>query len=146
MNFLSPLASLLGLEVDHLTDRIKNAVIVNTVIIVFGLVGVGFLLAAGFMALATQVGGIYAALIMAGVFLLLALAVYAGVRISEGRRQRELAVRRRSSETGAFLTTAALTALPVLLRSPLVRTFGLPAAALAAFLVLKGGSDQDDKD
>ena len=144
MNFLAPLAGLLGLEVENLTDRIKNAVILNSIIAAFALVGIGFLLAAGYMALALEVGGIYAALIFAAVFLVLSLAVYAGMRIGQGRRERELAVRRRSSETGAFVTTAAITALPILLRSPWVRTLGLPAAALAAFLLVRNGSDGND--
>lgn len=143
MNFLSPLASLLGLEVESITDRIKHAVITNAVIATFGVIGVVFLLVAGFMALALQVGGINAGLIFGGVFLLLALAVYLGNSIGERRRQRELAVRRRSSETSAFVTTAAITALPVLLRSPWLRTLGLPAAALAAFLLIKNSSDGD---
>lgn len=143
MNFMVPLASLLGLEVDHITDRIKHAVVVNAFIIVFGLMGAGFLIAAGFMALAQIVGGIYAALIFASTFLLLALAVYAGMRIGEGRRKREIVEKRRSSETNALLTTAALSALPMVLRSPLLRTIGLPVAAVAAFLLIRSGSEND---
>src|SRR5690606_7489978 len=107
---LAPLAGLLGIEVEAITERVRNAVIVNAVMIVLGLVGLGFLLAAGYLALAAELGGIYAALIFAGGFLLLALAVYLGARIADGRHKRELATRRRSSETGAFVTTAALTA------------------------------------
>lgn len=143
MNFMVPLASLLGLEVDHIADRIKHAVVVNAFIIVFGLMGAGFLIAAGFMALAQIVGSIYAALIFAGTFLLLALAVYAGMRIGEGRRKREIVEKRRSSETNALLTTAALSALPMVLRSPLLRTIGLPVAAVAAFLLIRSSSDSD---
>jgi len=146
MNFLLPIASLLGLEVDHLTDRIKHAVIINTIMAVFGLLGAGFLVAAGYIALAQQVGALYAALIFGGAFLLLALAVYLGAQIGEGRRKRELAQKRRSSEAGAFLTTATLAALPVLLRSPLLRTLGIPAAAIAAYLLVSnsGGDDKED--
>lgn len=143
MNLLAPLAGLLGIEVEAITERVRNLVIVNAVMIVFGLIGLGFLLAAGFLALADALGGIYAALIFAGGFLLLTLAVYLGTRISEGRHKRELATRRRSSETGAFVTTAALTALPVLLKSPAFRTVGLPAAAIAAFLLLRGDRDEN---
>lgn len=144
MNLLAPLAGLLGIEVEAITERVRNAVIVNAVMIVLGLVGLGFLLAAGYLALAAELGGIYAALIFAGGFLLLALAVYLGARIAEGRHKRELATRRRSSETGAFVTTAALTALPVLLKSPAVRTIGIPAAAIAAFLLLRREGDRDE--
>jgi uncharacterized membrane protein len=144
MHLLMPLAALLGIEVEAITDRVKKTIIVNAAMIVFGLAGVIFLVGAGFLALAGQVGAIYAALIFSGVFLLLAIAVYLGSRIGETRRKREIADKRRSSETSAFVTTAALTALPVLLKSPLLRTLGLPAAAIAAFLLVRGGSDKDE--
>lgn len=143
MHFLVPLAALLGIEVEAITERVKTTIIVNAVMIVLGLAGLSFLIAAGFIALSEVVGAIYAALIFAAAFLLLALAVYLGSRIGEGRRRRQLAEKRRSSETGAFVTTAALTALPVLLKSPLFRTIGLPAAAIAAFLLVRNSGDSD---
>lgn len=144
MHLLAPLAALLGIEVEAITERVRNAIIVNAVMIGLALVGVSFLVAAGFFALAALYGVIYAALIFAAAFLLLALAVFLGTRIGESRRRRELAVKRRSSETGAFVTTAALTALPVLLKSPLLRTLSLPAAAIAAYMLIRGGSDKTD--
>jgi uncharacterized membrane protein len=144
MHLLAPLAALLGIEVEAITERVRNAIIVNAVMIGLALVGVSFLVAAGFFALAALYGVIYAALIFAAAFLLLALAVFLGTRIGESRRRRELADKRRSSETGAFVTTAALTALPVLLKSPLLRTLSLPAAAIAAYMLIRGGSDKTD--
>lgn len=144
MHLLAPLAALLGIEVEAITERVRNAIIVNAVMIGLALVGVSFLVAAGFFALAALYGVIYAALIFAAAFLLLALAVFLGTRIGESRRRRELAVKRRSSETGAFVTTAALTALPVLLKSPLLRALSLPAAAIAAYMLIRGGSDKTD--
>ena len=145
MHFLLPLAALLGIEVEAITNRVKTTIIVNAVMIVFGLAGLSFLVAAGFVALAEIVGAIYAALIFAAAFLLLALAVYLGSRIGESRRRREIADKRRSSETSAFVTTAALTALPVLLKSPLLRTIALPAAAIAAFMLVRNSGDNDDE-
>ena len=144
MNLLVPLAALLGIEFDSITERVRNAVILNAVIVVFAAVGAFFLVAAGFFALADVLGVIYAALILAAGFLVLALAVYLGSRIGRGRHKREVAEKRRSSETSAFVTTAAITALPVLLKSPLLRRLGIPAAALAAFLLVRGGSDKTD--
>lgn len=144
MNLLVPLAGLLGIEVESITERVRNAVILNGLMLVFGLAGIGFLIGAGFLAVAQQLGGIYAALIFGGGFLVLALAVYLGSVIGKGRRKQQVAVKRRSSETSAFVTTAALTALPVLLKSPLVLKLGLPAAALAALLLVRGGSDETD--
>lgn len=144
MNYLTPLASLLGLEIESVTERVRNTLILNAIMAVLGVAALGFLVAAGFMALADQVGGIYAALIIAAIFLVLALAVYIVARIGENRRRRELAAKRRSTETSAFVTTAALTALPVLLQSPMVRAVGLPAAVVAAF-VLARKADKSDK-
>ena len=144
MNLLVPLADMLGIEVEAITDRAKKLVIVYAVISLFLLLGCFFLVAAGFFALATQIGPIYAALVLGGVFLVLALAVFAGAQIGESNRKRRTVERRRSSETGAFVTTAALTALPVLLRSPVIRKLGLPAAALAAFLLVRNADDNDD--
>jgi hypothetical protein len=145
MHLLVPLAALLGIEVEAITDRVKATIIVNATMILLALVGLVFLLISGFIALADVVGPIYSALIFAGVFFILALAVYLGSRIGESRHRREVANKRRSSETSAFVTTAALTALPVLLKSPLVRTLGLPAAAIAAFLLVRNGGDDDTK-
>ena len=144
MNLLGPLAALLGIEIESITERVRNAIILNAAMIVFGLIGAIFLIVAGFLGIAEQLGGIYAALIVGGGFLALALAVYLGSLIGRGRTKRTIVEKRRSNETSAFVTTAAITALPVLLKSPLVRRFGLPAAALAAFLLVRGGSDKSD--
>lgn len=144
MNLLAPLAALLGIEVEAITERVRNTLIINAVMIGLALAGVTFLVAAGFFALAELYGGIYAALILAAAFLVLALAVFLGTRIGESRRRHERVEKRLSSETGALVTTAALTALPVLLKSPLLRTIGLPAAAIAAYLLVRGGSDHSD--
>lgn len=141
MQFLVPLAGLLGIEIETLTDRLKQAVILNVVMAVLAMIGVSFLLVAGFFALADLVGPVYAGLILAGIFLVLALGVFISIKVAEGQRRRQLVEKRRSSETSALVTSAALTALPVLLKSPLVRTLGLPAAAIAAFLVLRSKDD-----
>lgn len=146
MHLLVPLAALLGIEVEAITERVKALIIANAVMIALGLVGLGFLVAAGFIALADALGPLYAALILAAVFLILALAVFAGMKIGAGRHRRELATKRRSTETSAFVTTAALTALPVLLKSPLVRAIGLPAAAIAAFLLVRNSGKDDEPD
>lgn len=141
MGLLAPLAALLGLEVEGLAARAKSTALIYGLIGIFSIIAVGFLLAAGYMALADVVGPILAALIFAGSFLVLALAVYLGSMIGRGKRQRELAERRRASESGAFLTTAAITALPMLLRSPAIIRLGLPAAAIAAIALLRDGKD-----
>ena len=147
MGLLIPLAALLGFEVEEITGRVKRLVITNAVIALFGLLTLVFLLVAGFLALADSLGPIYAALIFAGAFFILGLVVYFSQLIVDNRRRRHIAERRRSSETGAFVTTAALTALPLLLKSPLVRNIGLPlAAVIAAAMVIGRAKDDEPND
>jgi arginine exporter protein ArgO len=146
MNLLVPIAALLGFEVEEITDRLKALAIANAVIALFGLLTLVFLLVAGFLALSAQLGPIYAALIFAGVFFVITAGIVIGIQISENSRKRRLAERRRSSETGAFVTTAALTALPILLKSPLIRNVGLPLAAVVAAAMFVGKSRDDKTD
>ncbi|HTN64144.1 MAG TPA: phage holin family protein [Devosia sp.] len=145
MNLVGPLAALLGFEVEEITDRIKALAIANAVIGLFGLLTLIFLLVAGFLALSTMVGTIYAALIFAGVFFVITLGVFISIQIAENVRKRRLAEKRRSSETSALVATAALTALPMLLKSPLIRNVGIPLAAAAGLAVLIGGRHNGDK-
>jgi arginine exporter protein ArgO len=146
MSLLVPIAALLGFEVEEITDRLKALAIANAVIALFGLLTLVFLLVAGFLALSAQLGPIYAALIFAGVFFVITAGIVIGLQISENARKRRLAEKRRSSETGAFVTTAALTALPILLKSPLIRNVGLPLAAVVAAAMLIGKSRDDKAD
>lgn len=145
MYLLTALAGLLGFELETISEQVKRKLIAGVVMALLGLVGAIFLIMAGYIALSEQLGPLISALILGGGFLLLALAVYLGTRIGEAKRQREAVERRRSSQTGAFLTTAALTALPVLLKSPWFRTLGIPAAAIAALLVASNGGEKDDE-
>ena len=137
LSLLMPLAGLLGLEAEGLGKRIKGLAIAYAFILILAVLGVGFLLAAGFIALSQAVGPLYATLILAGSFLALSLIVYLGLAISESRRKRRIVERRRSSDAGAFLTTAALTALPLLARSPLLLKLGIPAAAITAIALMR---------
>jgi cobalamin synthase len=141
MNFIVPLAALLGIEIESLTDQVKRSIIGNALIGMFALIGLVFLLIAGFLALADSVGPVYAGLIFAAVSLALALITYLVLQMQEGNRRRLALEKRRSTESSAFVTSAALTALPVILRSPLFRTVGVPIAAVAAFFFLKGKDD-----
>lgn len=143
MGLIAPLAALLGLEVEALVSRAKAAAIVYGLIGLFVTLALVFFIVAGYLALADVFGAITAALILGGSFLAIALAVYLGAVIGRGRRQREVTKRRRSSETGALVTTAALTALPALLRAPNIVRLGLPAAALAAYAIIRDQSKKD---
>jgi choline-glycine betaine transporter len=139
MQLLVSLAALLGLELETMKDRFKRAFAGNAIVIVFAAIGLVFLLVAGYLSLSLAVGAINAALAFAAIFLLIALAVHLSLKAQAARERRVAAEKHRSGEAGAFVTTAALTALPALLRSPMVRNLGLPAAAIAALLLLRGG-------
>ena len=141
LGLLMPLAGLLGLEVEGLGQRVKGLAVAYAFILVFAVLGLGFLIAAGHIALTEIVGFLPATLIFAGVFLALALFTYIGLAIGENRRRKRQADRRRASDAGAFMTTAALTALPLLTRSPLLLRLGIPAAAIAAFALLRDNDE-----
>lgn len=143
LSLLMPLAGLLGLEIEGLSQRVKGLAIVYALILVCAVIGFGFLITAGYIALSDAIGPLTAALILAGSFLALALIVYIGLAISESRRRKRIAERRRASDAGAFLTTAALTALPLLTRSPMLVRLGIPAAALTVLALMR---DKDAPD
>ncbi len=140
MGLIAPLAALFGLELQDVAARAKAAAILYGLMGLFLLAATIFLTVAGYIALAELFSPLIAALILSGVFLLLALALYLGTLLSKGRQRRALVERRRSSESSAFLTTAALTALPVFLKSPMIVKLGLPAAAITAIALLRENS------
>lgn len=111
------LASLLGAllsgEAMATAKRLKTQVVVMTLLGVLALVGIIFLLLAGYLYAAQRLGPIPAALWIAGGFLgaaLLGLIVY---KVSSGTRRRREA-RRRKSELTTMAAATALAALPML--------------------------------
>lgn len=144
MGLIAPLAALFGLELENVAARAKAAAILYGLMGLFLLTAAIFLTIAGYIALADLFSPVIAALILSGIFLLLALALYLGMLLSRGRERRAMAERRRSSESSAFLTTAALTALPVFLKSPMIVKLGLPAAAITAIALLRENNSSDD--
>ncbi|WP_127753791.1 hypothetical protein [Devosia sp. 1566] len=132
MNMLVPLAALLGIELEAITGRVRQAIIAYAIMGLFGLIAFGFLLIAGYLALADWLGAVPAALICAGVAIVLAFATFIVIQVSAARREREQAEKRRAAEASAFVTTATVTALPALWRSSALRNIALPAAAAAA--------------
>src|SRR5690606_31869155 len=98
MSLLGPLAAILGIEAESIIARTRAMMIAYVTIGLLALAGIGFLLGAGYMALADLLSPVIAALILGGIFLLLALAVYLGTMVGEGKRRKVAAERRRSSE------------------------------------------------
>ncbi len=145
MGLLVPLASLFGIEVKALIDDARRNAIAMAAVALFGLIAFCFLLVAAQLALSMVMPPLFAALTIAGVSAVIAIAIFSVIQIVASRRKRREAERRRSSETTALVTTAALTALPLVFKSPLMRNIGLPLVGLLtlAFSASGKGSDKD---
>lgn len=142
MNLLYPLASLFGIEAGEIAERLKKNGIMWGAVALFAAIALVFALVAANAGLTLWVGPIWAPLIIAGVAAVIALAVWIASRITSEIAHRKEVQRRRSAETTALVTTAAMTALPLLMKSPLMKSIGLPlGGALAAlFLLSKSGT------
>jgi hypothetical protein len=137
MHLLLPLASILGIETDVLIDRMRKNAMAWGAIGLFGLIGLAFLLVAAHTALVDWIGPIWAPVLIAGVSIAIAATIYVVIRIMDDIVSRREAQRRHSAETTALVTTAAITAIPMVMKSPLMRTIGLPVGgALAALYLL----------
>ncbi len=146
MHLLLPLASILGIEVEDLLNRFKKNAAAWMAIAFFALIGVVFLLVALYTGLVSWLGPIWGPLAIAGGALVVALTIFIAIRISASIIARREAQRRHSAEKTALVTTAAITAVPMLLKSPIMKQIGLPiGGALAAlYLLSKPGGHKDD--
>lgn len=108
------IAALVSGEAAEAANRARRAAIAYAIAALLALCGAGFLVGAGFGVLARRVGPIDAALWFGGGFVVAALLIFLGHRISAGFRSRRLA-RRRRTETKAMVGAAALALLPSLL-------------------------------
>jgi hypothetical protein len=141
MGWLAPIASLVGLEVGELVGRLKRNAIAWSVIGLFALIGLIFLLVAANAALTATLGPVWAPAAIAAGALAVALCVLVGIKIAEAIAARREAERDKAAARTALATTAVMTALPLALRLDLVRKFGLPvggALAVAYFLTRTG--------
>ncbi len=131
---VSLITSLVSGEVKHRVDDIKQRAIVFSVVGALALVGLVFLLVAGYIALAAYVGALYSALIVAGVFLVVALIVL-GIWTLNHRR----AVKRWESQrpdATDIITASAVSLAPVVLKSRLLVSLAIPAAgAIGAYML-----------
>ena len=130
MNLLVPLASLFGIEIKAIVDQAKRSAIALATLALFSLFSAVFLLLAAFLALAAWIGQFWAALAIGIGSALIAVGVWIALWIIHDRQRRIEATRRKSVETTALVTTAALTALPMLFKSPFARSVGLPIIGL----------------
>jgi len=148
MGFLLPIASLLGIEVEELLDRVKKNAIAWSAVAIFALIGLSFILVAIANAATLAWGPIVGPLVVALIAILVAVVIWATMAILEGIEKRKALERRHSQEKTALVTTAALTALPMLLQSPLMRKVGIPVggALAAAFLLSKSNGHRHADD
>jgi len=148
MQFLLPLASILGIEVDELLDRLKKNAIAWSAVALFGLIGLAFILVAVANAATLAWGPIVGPLVVAFGAIVIALIIWATMAIIDGIAKRKAVEKRHSQEKTALVTTAALTALPILLQSPLMRKVGIPVggALAAAFLLSKSNGHRHTDD
>jgi len=145
MAFLGPLAALLGIEIDVLVERLKRNATTIAIVALLALVGVVFLLVAANVALTGWVGPLFAPLILAGVAILGAAIFWFVSDASEKRRSRHATERKRSTDTTALVTTAALTALPFAFKNPTLRLLALPASAVLGYMLLGRRRGDEEK-
>lgn len=142
---VSLLASIASGEVSQVVARARKALVAYLVAGVLCLVGIGFLVGAGYIYLADQVGDLEAALWFAGGFVLLGLIVVIGHRLASRARKRRVA-RRRSSDMRGLAGAAALAALPIILSSRKgLLGLAAPIAAAAAYAIYRENNPGDPR-
>lgn len=142
----SLIASIAASEAGHAVRRARGAVIAYAAAAIMATCGVGFLVGAAFVWAARRWGTIEAAIGFGVVLLLLSVIVLLVHRLMSDARVRE-DQRRRRADLAALGTSAALAALPTLLRSKggIGAVLG-PVVALAAYAIYRENRGHDDGD
>lgn len=132
---MQALASLIGSivsgEASEAVGRARRAAIIYALAGLLVLSGAGFLVAAGYMVTAREIGALPAALWFGGGFILLALILIGAGRFASRTRTAREAKRRRE-ETRTIVSAATLALLPALLASSRARGLALVVPAIAA--------------
>lgn len=135
LKLLAPVvATLAGDEIKLATGRAKRAAIFGVVVAVFGLIAVVFLCVAAFLALSENYGGPIAALILAGLSLIIVLLILAVMKIqaaAEEKRRKQ----RIEADKSALVATAAIATVPSILKRPILAV-ALPLAGFALVSLL----------
>lgn len=149
MHLLALAASVLGIEVDELLDNFKRNAMAWSAVALFALIGLAFLLVALNAWFTVMWGPIVAPLVIGGGAIIVAAVIYAVIAIMDGMARRHAAEKRNAAEKTALVTTAALTALPLVLQSSLMKKVGIPigGALAAAYLLSRpSGSSHNNHD
>jgi len=142
MHLLALAASVLGIEVDELLEHFKRNAMAWSAVALFALIALIFVLVALNAWFTLMWGPIIAPLVIAAGALVISLGIYAAIAIIDSIAKKRAAQRRNAAEKTALVTTAALTALPLVMRSDLMRKIGIPigGALAAAYLLSKPGN------
>jgi 4-hydroxybenzoate polyprenyltransferase len=127
---LGPLGALLGLEAASIKDKFKRQAVLWGTLGALGLIAVVFVLVAINTALTYAVGPIVAPLIIAGAALLIGIVAFLIFHFRETVEAHNDAEKKRRAEVTALITTAAITAIPLIL--PTLKKVGVPAGGVAA--------------
>ena len=135
-------ASVLGIEVDELLEHFKRNAMAWSAVALFALIALVFVLVALNAWFTLMWGPIIAPLAIAAGALVISLGIYAAIAIIDSIAKKRAAQRRNAAEKTALVTTAALTALPLVMKSDLMRKIGIPigGALAAAYLLSKPGN------
>jgi len=102
-------------EAMEIARRARTTLIIYVLVAILALTGIGFLVGAGYIAAANRYGNFEAALGFGVGFLVIAVVLVAARSIvASSRRKRD---KRRSIDLATIVGAAAVTALPMLLRS-----------------------------
>jgi membrane protein implicated in regulation of membrane protease activity len=142
MHLLALAASVLGIEVDELLEHFKRNAMAWSAVALFALIALVFVLVALNAGFTLIWGPIIAPLVIAAGALMISLGIYAAIAIIDSIAKKRAAQRRNAAEKTALVTTAALTALPLVMKSDLMRKIGIPigGALAAAYLLSKPGN------
>ncbi|MDF2982101.1 MAG: hypothetical protein K0Q69_1873 [Devosia sp.] len=142
MHLLALAASVLGIEVDELLEHFKRNAMAWSAVALFALIALVFVLVALNAWFTLMWGPIIAPLVIAAGALVISLGIYAAIAIIDSIAKKRAAQRRNAAEKTALVTTAALTALPLVMKSDLMRKIGIPigGALAAAYLLSKPGN------
>lgn len=134
MKLIAALGALFGFEAKALLDRVRQNSILYASIGVFALIGAVFLLVALNAWLTQLWGPVLAPLAIGLIGFVIAALIWGSSALMRERKVVREREKRRASETTALVTTAAISALPLLMKSATLRRFAVPVAGAAAAL------------
>lgn len=129
-------------EAMDIARRARTTLVVYVVVAMLALTGIGFLVGAGYIAAAQRYGSLEAAIGFGLGFLAAAIIVLTARSVASSTRRRR--DKRRSIDLATIAGAAAVTALPVLLRSKAVMV--APLIAAVAYMIYRENRKPDDRE